>query len=242
VARPFPRTRAVTTGVLTCGSAVALVLLPGLAPLPVLVLGYVLVLAIGRTPLRWTHPLPGALLVRIAIRVGIFFLPLVALGPPALVWSTPGALAAVALAAAGLAVEWRNIRRSFRPALLEAMPYRNNLGRIRDVVLYGGSGFAQEYFYRGVGMAALTPFIGWWAVPVTAAMFVVEHVAQAGEVWDRHDVIWQAVLGIGLGTVVALTGSLPAAVLGHVLYNAPNLVHSALRPTRGTPTRTVETA
>jgi membrane protease YdiL (CAAX protease family) len=90
------------------------------------------------------------------------------------------------------------------------------------VHLIGGAA-AQEFFYRGVLLSALIPIMGIWSVIAVAACFVGEHLVHfnAEEQFDGRDFTVHAVLSLGLGVVVYFSNTLFAAVVGHVLYNAP---------------------
>ncbi|HEY3606291.1 MAG TPA: CPBP family intramembrane glutamic endopeptidase [Pseudonocardiaceae bacterium] len=226
------RVRKAVTGVV-CAGCLAAEFGVGRHAAALAALTYVAVLAMGRSRLPWAMGLPGRPLIRITTRVVVFFVPLLFLGLPALGWSLPGVVCGVAVAAIGLWSERYELRSSCRADLIESMPYESRVDRSADLLFHLGSGVAQEYLYRGLGMAVLVPLIGVGAIPVTAALFVGEHVAHPNGLsnWDRHDLLWQAFLGLTLGGIVYVTGSLPAAILAHTVYNAPNVVLTVLRPT-----------
>lgn len=220
-------------------AAVALVAAGCLVALPVwgdslLVAGLLTfgaVLALGRSMLPWLGTSNLGKIARRLVRVGVFFVALPF--APALDWSAP-VVPIAAGAAVGLVLlvpDARILRRSLHPGFQAMMPRQNGVDATRDLIVAGGSGIAQEYLYRGLLLLGLAPLIGWWALPVSAALFVLEHVVQGlgGHFYDPRDIAAQAALSLGLGTLVLLTGSILPAVVGHTVYNLPGVVQVIVR-------------
>jgi hypothetical protein len=230
------RVRRYTVGAGVAGCLAALPVTAG-HPLATATVAYALVLVLGRSRLPWARRLSWRPVVRISVRLAAFFVPMLVAGVPRLAWSWWGAGAAVGVAAVGLYAERDNLRTSLRPRILRLMPYERPVDRAADVLFYLGAGAAQEYLHRGLWFVALVPLIGPWTIPVSAVLFVAEHLAQPSRLnrWDHHDLVWQAFLSVALGTLVYLTGALPVAILGHTLYNLPNALQSILRPVEPPP-------
>ncbi len=77
------------------------------------------------------------------------------------------------------------------------------------------SSVGEELFFRGL----LMPFLG---VVVQAVVFGVAHQVRGKSRWVW--VTWATVVGLGLGAIFGLTGSLIGAVTSHALVNAHNLI------------------
>lgn len=85
-------------------------------------------------------------------------------------------------------------------------------------VIAGMSGVAEELVFRGL----LMPWLGPWGLVSQAAVFGMVHAQLSGPsrwVW----VSWASLVGLALGAMFALTGSLLGPILAHALINALNL-------------------
>jgi membrane protease YdiL (CAAX protease family) len=226
-----PRTRARGTAL---GCALLLAALPFTAGRPVLtcLAAYLFILLLGRTRMPWANNVPYRPVVKLSIRVGVFALPAAWVGVPYWHWSWPGAAVACACGTVGLWLQRRELRIALSRQILRLQPHERADDRPGYAIYYTLGGPAQEYLYRGAWLAALYPWLRAGAIPVTALLFLAEHLAMPAAVmrWDRHDVIWQLAMSITLALVVIGTRSLPAAMLGHALYNSPNLLRVLLRP------------
>lgn len=222
--------RAAATGVIAV-SAIAAVPLAQHHPPVVAALAYVAILATGRSGLPWLgYTMVGRVARRLA-RVAIFFIPLPFIDNVHWSWSTSASLAAVGCAVLLLAPDYKTIKRELAPNRFASHPYRSRDEPLRDVIVFAGSGVAQEYFYRGVVLISLLPYIGWFAILPAAALFMLEHVAQGrtGLYFDRRDLAVQAIMSIAFGALAIQSDSVLPAVIGHTVYNMPNLVQVAMR-------------
>ncbi|MGE0550166.1 MAG: CPBP family glutamic-type intramembrane protease [Kofleriaceae bacterium] len=131
--------------------------------------------------------------------------------------------------AAGLSVVvvWRVLARLYQWARdLEAF-FRDLLGALTEreiVTLALASAIGEELLFRG----ALLPWIGLWG---QALLFVPLHIAP-----KRRLVSWPIgalLLGLGLGELTILTGSLGAPIAAHFMINFCN-IRSIVRPVRAT--------
>jgi len=96
-------------------------------------------------------------------------------------------------------------------------PMTDGLDGAGIAVIASLSGIAEELVFRGLIM----PWIG--LLP-QALLFGVVHAQLRGPsrwVW----VAWASVVGLALGAIYALTGSLLGAILAHALINAVNLAY-----------------
>ncbi len=145
----------------------------------------------------WEHPAPW-----IALRkpVGVALSAVLGL-----------ALAALVIGATRIVVvrfEWgRRLHRDLRPMARDL-----SLGHI--LLLAGLSSLGEELLFRGL----LTPAIG---VVMGGALFGLAHQISGPSRWVW--VGWAAVIGMGLGSVFAATGSLLGPLLAHAIMNAANL-------------------
>jgi membrane protease YdiL (CAAX protease family) len=89
--------------------------------------------------------------------------------------------------------------------------------------------FAEECFFRGILLTALSHFLGkrWLAVFVSAAVFGVIHAGGADSP-QPHVVPTLIVLGGVLGVLYVRTGSLLAPIVLHALFNAKTLLWETL--------------
>lgn len=96
-------------------------------------------------------------------------------------------------------------------------PMTEGLDATGIVVIAALSALAEELVFRGL----LMPWLG---VLPQAILFGVVHAQLSGPsrwVW----VTWASVVGLALGAIFALTGSLLGAMLSHALINAINLAY-----------------
>jgi len=87
-----------------------------------------------------------------------------------------------------------------------------SLGQI--LLLAGLSSLGEELLFRGL----LVPFLG---VPIASLLFGLAHQLKGPSRWVW--VTWASVVGLALGGVFALTGSLVGPLLAHAIVNAVNL-------------------
>jgi len=154
----------------------------------------------------------------------LFFLPYVAwtvaVRPP-FQWSWVGVVLAVVVGAAAQATDWRRLAPGFDRVLLGLMPPM----RLVTVVLRSyqtlAAAIGQELLYRGVLYTLMAPTLGWTVVPVSTALFVLEHMGNrwAATLFSRAYLLRVGGLSLALATVAYATGSLWAAVLGHIAFN-----------------------
>jgi Type II CAAX prenyl endopeptidase Rce1-like len=225
-----PRPRQVLTGAAALVGLVGMVAARG-HPFMVATFAFVLVVAQGRARLRLLGTTAAGQIARRAVRVACYLLPIAIVGPPSLGLTWSAVSVAVLLGAVPLLFEIGNIRTMFSAAYLDLAPI-SPVDRTKDLILFGLSGAAQEYLYRGLMLAFIAagrPI----AIAVTTVAFVAEHLLQAGgrAHWDRHDIAVLGYLGIVLGVVVVATGSVLAAVVGHTVYNLPNVILALRRRT-----------
>jgi membrane protease YdiL (CAAX protease family) len=98
----------------------------------------------------------------------------------------------------------------------ELRPVARDLS-LRDVLLVAGlSSLGEELLFRGL----LTPTVG---VAVSALLFGAAHQirGQSRWVWTA----WATAVGLALGAIFALTGSLVGPLLAHAIINAVNLTY-----------------
>jgi len=192
---------------------------------------YVLIIAQARSTLPWCEWFPASKVIRRIIRVAVYFIPVVAVNFPYPAISDPALISAVLIGVAGLAVQRREIRTGLSCRYLRLLPPVGHVDRGRDLFFFGSSGAAQEYLYHGVLLAGLAGFPV-LAVSLTTALFVAEHLVQLGarKQWDLKDKGIHSALGLALGCTVIVGHSLPAAMIGHTIYNLPNVIQAILRP------------
>ncbi len=140
------------------------------------------------------------------------WLPLVGVEAHAFSLVLGGAFAGLVVLATRLWVEqfaWaKNLHRDLRPMT-------HSLDGLGIVAIAGLSALAEELVFRGL----LLPWIG--LLP-QALVFGVAHAQLSGPsrwVW----VAWASVVGLALGAMFALTGSLVGPMLSHALINGLNL-------------------
>ncbi|MFL6130865.1 MAG: CPBP family intramembrane glutamic endopeptidase [Mycobacteriales bacterium] len=227
---PSRRAAGLGAGAVVCLAVIAL------APSDAVVAGaaVVLVFLSCRSSFDWVPRLPlpeGA--ARIARRVlrSLVYLPAVPFLPrPPLTAPWWGWLAGLAVGAGLVASQWKEVRRWLQPAYLRVFPPLSRVDRARDLIHFSVGGGCQEYLYRHAVIVGFAPLLGWGVVPLSAALFVLEHLAQGGSAWDRKDLTVQSVLGGALALLVQAGGGWLPAVLAHTLYNAPSVVFTARRP------------
>lgn len=193
--------------------------------------GYVLVLAQARSTLPWCDRLPTSRMIRRVVRVAVYLLPLAVVGLPLprLPLAAVGAGACIGLA--GVAIQSKEVQTGLSRRYLRLLPPVSPIDRSRDLLFFGLSGATQEYLYRGLLIAGLLvrPVA---AVVLATVLFVIDHLVQLGarEQWDRKDIVIHVCLGLAFGSIVAIWRSLPAAMLGHTIYNFPNVIQALIRP------------
>jgi uncharacterized protein len=106
----------------------------------------------------------------------------------------------------------RNLHRELRPMT-------TGLDAPGVAVIALMSSLAEELVFRGL----LMPWLGGWGVLLQAILFGLVHAQLSGPsrwVW----VAWASAVGLVLGSMFALTGSLLGPLLAHALINGMNLL------------------
>jgi hypothetical protein len=235
VTSPLVRRPARTVAALGVG-AVACLATIGLARSDAVVAGaaVALVFLSCRSTFDWVVRLPlsesGAKILRRVLR-SLVYLPAVPFLPlPPLTAPWWGWLAGLAIGTGLVATQWKETRRWLRPAYLRVFPPLTPVDRARDLIHFSVGGGCQEYLYRHAVIVGFTPLLGWGVVPLSAGLFVLEHLVQGGSAWDRKDLTVQTVLGGSLALLVYAGGGWLPAVLAHTIYNAPSVVFTVKRP------------
>lgn len=107
----------------------------------------------------------------------------------------------------------KNLHRDLRPMT-------DGLDGLGITVIAAMSALAEELVFRGL----LMPWLGAWGVFLQAVLFGLVHAQLSGPsrwVW----VAWASAVGLVLGAMFALTGSLLGPVLSHALINGLNLLY-----------------
>lgn len=121
------------------------------------------------------------------------------------------ALAVVVVASTRIAVgRWRWAVRLHA----ELRPVARNLTSASVVTIAVFSGFGEELFFRGF----LTPLVG---VLAQSALFGLAHQIRGPSRWIW--VAWAMLVGLPLGAIFALTGSIVGPIVAHALINGYNL-------------------
>jgi hypothetical protein len=228
--RPATTVAALGAGAVACLGTIALVRSDAV----VATAAVVLVFLSCRSSFDWVLRLPlssdAAKLVRRVLRSLVYLpaLPFLPLPPLTAPWW--GWLAGLAVGGGLVATQWTETRRWLQPAYLRIFPPLTPVDRARDLIHYSVGGGCQEYLYRHALIVGFAPLLGWGVVPLSAALFVAEHLVQGGASWDRKDVAMHTVLGLSLALLVQAGGGWLPAVLAHTLYNAPTVVFTARRP------------
>lgn len=185
-----------------------------------------------RMKMYWTVGFPEALIIRRTVRVLVFFLPAFVLARPSLRFDIPGVVACAVIAAVPHLGRLRELRLSLDPLLLSLLAPMSAREKAADMITFGFSGAGQEYLYRYAVIIVCAPLTGnGAAVAVAAALFVGEHwVWPEAKPWQSHDVAAHTFLAVGFGAVVVISGSLMPVILGHTLYNTPQLIQVVRRP------------
>jgi len=175
----------------------------------------------------------GAVLLRRTAYLIPYWIPLLWWRPLGL-WSVSAASLAggLLLGACLAAFRWAGNWHWFHPATLAMMPRQRPDGAWLYAYSAFGSAASQEFFYRGCCLAVLSPITDpWVAALLSAALFTVEHRIHhwADELFTARDYAFQFAGGLAMAALVILTGSLPAAVMAHIVYNLPGAAHEFLR-------------
>ncbi|MDF3066448.1 MAG: uncharacterized protein K0R38_2049 [Polyangiaceae bacterium] len=107
----------------------------------------------------------------------------------------------------------KNLHRDLRPMT-------NGLDPTGIAVIATLSSLAEELVFRGL----LMPWLGAWGVGLQAVLFGLAHAQLSGPsrwVW----VAWASAVGLVLGVMFGLTGSLLGPLLAHALINGLNLLY-----------------
>ena len=97
----------------------------------------------------------------------------------------------------------------------ELRPFARGLG-VADVLLLAAlSSLGEELFFRSL----LLPLIG---LALSSFLFGVVHQVRGPSRWAWA--IWAGAVGLGLGAIFALTGSLVGSLVAHAAINGLNLV------------------
>lgn len=99
---------------------------------------------------------------------------------------------------------------------LELRPVASGLANSRIVLIAGFSSLGEELLFRGL----LQPWLG---LVLAAVLFGVVHQIPGRSRWVW--VSWATLVGLALGAIYSLTGSLLGPLLAHAIINAVNLAY-----------------
>lgn len=99
---------------------------------------------------------------------------------------------------------------------LELQPVAQGLSNSRIVLIAGFSSLGEELLFRGL----LQPWLG---LVLAAVLFGIVHQVPGASRWVW--VGWATVVGLALGAIYELTGSLLGPLLAHAIINAINLAY-----------------
>jgi hypothetical protein len=99
---------------------------------------------------------------------------------------------------------------------LDLRPVARDLSVGHILLLAGLSSLGEELLFRGL----LTPVAG---VVISAVLFGLAHQMKGPSRWVWA--AWATGVGLGLGAIFALTGSLVGPLLAHAIVNAANLLY-----------------
>lgn len=137
----------------------------------------------------------------------------------------------------------RELRVALDPRIAALMSPQSLGSKVGEAAFFGLAGISQEYVHRYAVLVVLTGLLAGWtgwlptiAVCITSAtLFLLEHLlSPAGGHTDkgtREIVTWWCV-GLYFAFLVATSGALVAAMVGHVLINLPAAVRPFLRPAK----------
>jgi len=137
--------------------------------------------------------------------------------PPAVALASSAVLGVVA-AVAVIALTRVAVRRFTWAQRLhgELRPAARDLGVGQILLVAGLSSLGEELLFRGL----LVPVLG---VALSAALFGLVHQMRGPSRWVWA--AWAMVVGLMLGAIFAMTGSLVGPLLAHALVNAANLTY-----------------
>ena len=137
--------------------------------------------------------------------------------PPAVALASSAVLGVVA-AVAVIALTRVAVRRFTWAQRLhgELRPAARDLGVGQILLVAGLSSLGEELLFRGL----LVPVLG---VVLSAALFGLVHQMRGPSRWVWA--AWAMVVGLMLGAIFAMTGSLVGPLLAHALVNAANLTY-----------------
>jgi membrane protease YdiL (CAAX protease family) len=98
----------------------------------------------------------------------------------------------------------------------ELRPVARDLSAGHILMLAGLSSLGEELLFRG----AFTPTFG---IALSAALFGLAHQMKGPSRWVWAG--WATGVGVGLGSIFALTGSLVGPLVAHAVVNAANLAY-----------------
>lgn len=203
--------------------------------LGIVFLGYALILVNSRLYYgRYIHGFLGARAIVRIIRSAIFFVPLLAINAPPFrigIWST------LAGALLGLLLQiWQfsDLKLTLSNEFIAILPPLTHDDKFNGMYYPILGAIAQEYFYRGVMLYVLSGYIGIWAIIPATFCFTLEHYIHfnADQTFDVRDYVLQTILGTGLGIIFYFSQSLPACIIGHMIYNTPGVLHTMRRRTQ----------
>ncbi|MFF1659163.1 type II CAAX prenyl endopeptidase Rce1 family protein [Streptomyces sp. NPDC058255] len=194
------------------------------------ILVFLVVVFQSRLGLEWTRPLKRGGLVRFSVRVGSFIYPLLFGVFPSSSLSLQALAIGILIPIPALASEMRNIRMGLSKNFLAILGPISTKEKMRLGLRDSLAGICQEYLYRSLLLFAFVDALGWAAVAFTAFLFVIEHQLHAGASWDLQDIAIHAYLGLALGALCYTSETWWPAVLGHSIFNLPNIVQTLRRP------------
>lgn len=172
------------------------------------------------------------------IRYLIFFLPFLVpfivrpvglvLGEGRSVWT--GVAITVVASLIALAIQIPSLKILFNKDIIALMEINGRTCFLMEISLIGSVIF-EELFYRKYLVGALQPSFGMWTVFFSAALFSVAHLfhVQRKLYFKGFSYLILFFLGSFYSYAYLLTGHFIVCILGHILYNLPQMLNLMLR-------------
>lgn len=171
--------------------------------------------------------------LRRIMRFAPFLFPIRFWGLPRLEMEWRGNLACLICTLTIMFFSMKSYRILFSKFVLSSVNRENRRRRYSESLFYFLSSIGQEYVYRYVLILFLAEYcnLGYMAVLISSALFVIEHrIGDRGkQLFTMRNIAAWSTMGMVYGTIAFVTHTVSGPLIGHILVNLPNIVYPHLK-------------
>lgn len=97
---------------------------------------------------------------------------------------------------------------------------------VNEILSYILAIVGEEIFFRYFLINSMTRYIGIYVIPMGGILFTLTHYLNrwANIIFNVRSYIYHTIIGLVLGGIYYLTGSICGCIISHLIFNSPELV------------------